>query len=191
MRIINYIAEPTRYGAAFRPGNLITRAARADADGILAIDPGLYIGWAYKCGDYITAGFEDLSKCPKLYGTTEELIELLIKELNPEYAVVEKYFSMGHALDNRTVEQRGAIKAVFERADLPWDEVHPATVRKCLGIPGKPKDAQIREAVASYYHIPTQYNPDAKSRRKKLFRPDVFDALALIMAEEMKDVRDK
>lgn len=185
MSEIVYVSEPTKYGAAFRPGNFPIRGAGAETAGVLAIDPGLYIGWAYKCGDYITAGFEDLSKCPKLYGTTQEFIELLIKQLSPEYVVVEKYFAAGHALENRTVEQRGAIKAAFERAELPWKEIHVATIRKCLGIVGRPKDAQVRESVSKYFNTPERYFPNPNSNRKKFFRPDVFDALALLMADEL------
>ena len=184
MSNINYIAEPTRTGAVFRPATLENLRGGNDRAGVLAIDPGLYLGWAFKNDEYITAGFEDLSQQKKLYGATEEFLERLMNELCPEYAVVEKYFAMGHALENRTVEQRGAIKAVFERNDCPWTEIHPATVRKCLGIKGKPSDVQIRESVSAYFDIPTQYLPDPNGKRKKYFRPDVFDALALIMAEE-------
>lgn len=176
---ITYICKPTRTGAAFRPGNVPEQPG-----GVLAIDPGLYLGWAYKNDKYITAGFEDLSQQKKLYGATEEFLERLMNELCPDYAVVEKYFAMGHALENRTVEQRGAIKAVFERNDCPWTEIHPATVRKYLGIKGRPSDPQIRESVSSYFGTPQAYRPDPNSKRTKLLRPDVFDALALLMAEE-------
>lgn len=174
-----YICEPTRTGAAFRPGN-----AEQEGGGILAIDPGTYLGWAYKAGDYITAGYEDMSGCADFYSATANLINILIDNLRPDESVLEKYFSGGHAMENKTIEQRGAIKAALELKGLAWKEIHPSTVRKCLGICGRPSDPQIRQAVSDFFGTPDSYCPDPNSKRKRLFRPDVFDALALLMATE-------
>lgn len=174
-----YICEPTRTGAAFRPGNV-----PAETGGILAIDPGTYLGWAYKAGDYITAGYEDMSGCADFYSATANLINILIENLRPDEAVLEKYFSGGHAMENKTIEQRGAIKAALELKGLAWKEIHPSTVRKCLGIGGRPSDPQIRQAVSDFFGTPDSYCPNPNSKRKRLFRPDVFDAMALLMATE-------
>lgn len=59
-----YICEPSFAGAAFRPGNV-----PAQTGGILAIDPGVFLGWAYKAGNYIAAGYEDMS-APQFYAHT-------------------------------------------------------------------------------------------------------------------------
>ncbi|MBO4556006.1 MAG: hypothetical protein J5706_04535 [Elusimicrobiales bacterium] len=175
---ITYICEPTRTGAAFRPGNVPEQPG-----GVLAIDPGLYLGWAYKAGDYIAAGFEDMSRQTELYGSTAAFIRLLVQHLAPYEARLERYFIGGGAHESRSIEQRGAIKAALEQAEVSWKEIHPSTVRKCLGIGGRPSDPQIREAVSSYFGTPQAYHPDPNSKRTKLLRPDTFDALALLMAE--------
>lgn len=173
-----YICEPSFAGAAFRPGNV-----PAQTGGILAIDPGVFLGWAYKAGDYIAAGYEDMS-APQFYAHTFAYMKWLIEANIPAEIVIEKYFSGGHAMENRTIEQRGAIKAAAEYTGISWTEIHPATVRKCLGIGGRPSDPQIRQAVSDFFGTPDSYCPDPNSKRKRLLRPDVFDALALLMATE-------
>lgn len=52
------------------------------------------------------------------------------------------------------------------------------------GLKGRPSDPQIRQAVSDFFGTPDSYCPDPNSKRKRLFRADVFDAMALIMATE-------
>ena len=177
----NYHTTDLENGAEFYPERKSYRDGRKA--GVLSLDPGMHLGWAYKSGGFIAAGSIDLEE-KGMYGRSYNFVIGLITRFRPERIVVEEYFSMSRAIDTRTIEQRGALKAAVEHAGREWMQIHPATVRRHLGLNGRPTDPQIRQSVTSYFGTPEQYVITGKNR-KKLFRPDVFDALALLMADEM------
>lgn len=163
-------------------GAYFKRAALPKAGAcVLALDPGLRIGWAavdITTKALLGGGFVELDRT-RLYASGYEAVDAMLKELCPAAVAFEQYFIGFGAHNKESIEVRGAMKAPAQRAGIPCGELHPSKIRANLGVKGKLKDVQIREIVASLFGIPTKYQPDPTKKREVFFPPDVFDAAAV------------
>ncbi len=172
-----------RYSVTTLQGGAGFRLCHGLAEGltVLAIDPGLRMGWALvrpTVKELQAGGFVELNRS-RLYASGYDAVKTLLEELRPAAMTFESYFIGAGAHCKESIEVRGAMKAACERAELKWHELHPSKVRAALGVKGKIKDVQIREIVASLYGIPTKYQPDVNKKREVFFPADVFDAAAV------------
>jgi Holliday junction resolvasome RuvABC endonuclease subunit len=155
--------------------------------GLLAIDPGDHLGWAvFRPDGEISCGVVSLGTADDFFGATGAFVRELLLEFCPARAVLEKYFMAARGHSGRTIEQRGAIKLCLSEAGVPWEELHPSSVRSSLGIKKPYTDSKIRQAVCNILGVPEKYIPEGKTRAVNM-RPDVFDALALGVFERRKD----
>ena len=181
----DHVVETVPGGALYRPSRFsgLTPGRR-----ILALDPGLRVGWALinvqdQVRQAVAGGFLELDR-DKLYASSFRFINTLLDEFGPAAVALEQYFVAPGAHCGQSIEVRGAMKAAIERAELPWTQVNPATVRASLGVRGRLKDSQIRDIVVNLLRIPAKYRPDPAKKRDKFFPADVFDAAAVGWATE-------
>ena len=107
-----------------------------------------------------------------------------MEQFSCDEILFEKFFLGGHAHDPRSIELRGAIKAVAECADIKWREIHPSTARANLGVGRINKDPQLRDVVCDLFKIPAKYRPDENKKKEVFMPPDVFDACVLAWSSD-------
>ena len=149
--------------------------------GILALDPGLRVGWAFvelPEKRVEAAGFFELDRRHLYFNARKGVLEL-IELLKPSAVMLEQYFVGGKAHNGQSIELRGAMKSAVEGSELPWTEINVSRVRSLMGTKRGMSDCDIREIVADRTGLPRQYQPDPAKKKVLYYPADTWDAVAL------------
>lgn len=125
-------------------------------DGVLGIDPGVDVGWAYldRDGQFQRGDVIDVRGFEKRHWDLLQVVSGLVAAFRPRLVVMEQDFTGGGAFMTSSGHLRGAIKAAVEGKGVPWREINPMSARKATTGHGRLTDRELRQVVCGHFGLP-------------------------------------